>query len=478
MTPSTSHDDSREFQCVHCSRSIIIPCDLPPTEGPCPHCGGVVTSPAPEAIDQPLRRSQTTQSSLPAKKNRDTDQNPSQEPSLTFLSPSKTRDQNKPRILSNPLPNPTPLDQGTKKLKRLERQEAETTAAKPGLRKINPLTEQAKPETQERQQKTSQSLKRGDASKPIVASQISGGDMLTSKSMAIDTPFDDLPSTKTPWVKFTLLILILVGALVGGVFTYQYFIESQNLESNQTFNEQHHQLTDEFVQGGWIEPAKSVLRDFINASTAEGKAIHTLQGTAAVSMMNDFYQTDLINDLDTPSDEFQPSHLSDEDHRRGLFRMTYQSETPNGTRPTKVHAYFKHTRDGLKLDWPTFIQTKFQTLHDFSTDLSQQDPRTFRVFISLLPISESNTSERRIFRISDPAYSNDFIYAGTSIESDAAMKLIPVLSELKNNRPITRTATVTLRHTTFDGKPVINIDDLVCWEFLGLGSDAPTHDHE
>ena len=30
----------------HCNGRILIPRDLPPTTGPCPHCGGVITSPA------------------------------------------------------------------------------------------------------------------------------------------------------------------------------------------------------------------------------------------------------------------------------------------------------------------------------------------------------------------------------------------------------------------------------------------------
>ena len=41
--------DRREFRCIHCDGKILIPVDLPPTTGPCPHCSGVITSPAPES---------------------------------------------------------------------------------------------------------------------------------------------------------------------------------------------------------------------------------------------------------------------------------------------------------------------------------------------------------------------------------------------------------------------------------------------
>jgi hypothetical protein len=38
----------REFRCSHCSGKILVPRDLPPMTGPCPHCGSTITSPGPE----------------------------------------------------------------------------------------------------------------------------------------------------------------------------------------------------------------------------------------------------------------------------------------------------------------------------------------------------------------------------------------------------------------------------------------------
>jgi len=46
MTGEIDPYQQREFRCHHCNGRIVIPVDLPPTTGPCPHCGGVITSPS------------------------------------------------------------------------------------------------------------------------------------------------------------------------------------------------------------------------------------------------------------------------------------------------------------------------------------------------------------------------------------------------------------------------------------------------
>ena len=41
--------NQREFRCNHCSGKILVPKDLPPMTGPCPHCSSTITSPGPES---------------------------------------------------------------------------------------------------------------------------------------------------------------------------------------------------------------------------------------------------------------------------------------------------------------------------------------------------------------------------------------------------------------------------------------------
>ncbi len=45
--------NQRAFNCPSCKGRIVIPADLPPTTGPCPHCQATITSPAPEAAVTP-----------------------------------------------------------------------------------------------------------------------------------------------------------------------------------------------------------------------------------------------------------------------------------------------------------------------------------------------------------------------------------------------------------------------------------------
>lgn len=46
MQTEPSQPEKRPFYCEHCNGKILVPRDLPPTTGPCPHCGHTITSPA------------------------------------------------------------------------------------------------------------------------------------------------------------------------------------------------------------------------------------------------------------------------------------------------------------------------------------------------------------------------------------------------------------------------------------------------
>lgn len=55
--------NQRAFHCPSCKGRIVIPADLPPTTGPCPHCQATITSPAPEASATPLPAAAPAQAS-------------------------------------------------------------------------------------------------------------------------------------------------------------------------------------------------------------------------------------------------------------------------------------------------------------------------------------------------------------------------------------------------------------------------------
>ncbi len=53
MPPEQPNANQREFRCIHCHGKILVPRDLPPTTGPCPHCEKEITSPGPSPDPEP-----------------------------------------------------------------------------------------------------------------------------------------------------------------------------------------------------------------------------------------------------------------------------------------------------------------------------------------------------------------------------------------------------------------------------------------
>ena len=56
MPGSVAFQNQREFRCNHCSGKILVPKDLPPMTGPCPHCGSTITSPGPDDDKPPVQQ--------------------------------------------------------------------------------------------------------------------------------------------------------------------------------------------------------------------------------------------------------------------------------------------------------------------------------------------------------------------------------------------------------------------------------------
>lgn len=48
MSEFSESPQQRAFQCPQCNGRIVIPANLPPTTGPCPHCKATITSPEPD----------------------------------------------------------------------------------------------------------------------------------------------------------------------------------------------------------------------------------------------------------------------------------------------------------------------------------------------------------------------------------------------------------------------------------------------
>lgn len=257
---------------------------------------------------------------------------------------------------------------------------------------------------------------------------------------------------------------------------------------------------------GWIADAEAVLEQFFTAETVAERAALTIRGSKNESAMAAVYSEFAEDGHRTPVSVFSPVTLGDRDTHRGIFLMTYNRpeqfairsffrpippmrvkyglEAPDGLlvteaalnnfvdRPLKVMAFFYKTPEGLKLDWQTYAQTKYRLLKRFVENPEPGQAEVFRV-----SLHEDVDLERRdregfsVYRLSDPANAED--YAKVLVKDDS--ELGEALSPLKwRNRVVARApkrnATVSLQWTDED-EPRLQLGELICWEFLGLGGE-------
>jgi hypothetical protein len=270
-----------------------------------------------------------------------------------------------------------------------------------------------------------------------------------------------------------------------------------------------------YIRSGWKNDANEVLRNYISATTSTGKLPHILNAEQLGQTVEDFYAGGAINDSDTPADAFSVYELSEEDRKRGIFMMVYDQppqfdikeffrplatlEVQHGLEqiglllstvaradnfalePVRVHAFFKRTPEGLKLDWEIFAQTKYRTFQNFVELPAPGDSKVFRVLIvEDVPQKGRPVSGSRTYRLADPANLTDTARVNVMVDSEPgrALSLINWRGS-REIRPTTRTATVELSWTNDHEQPELQISRFICWEFLGLGgqeSPAPTGD--
>lgn len=260
-----------------------------------------------------------------------------------------------------------------------------------------------------------------------------------------------------------------------------------------------------YLRTGWQKEATQVLRNFLSASTSQEKLPHILHSEALTSRIEDFYGGVTIDDSDTPAEAFSIYELSAEDHARGLFMMVFDQppqfdlkeffrplaslEVQYGIdeadlllttlaragnfamEPMRVHAFFKRTPQGLKLDWEIFAQTKYRTFQNFVELPETGQTGVFRVFVvEDVPDKGRLEAGTRTYRMADPANTTDTARVNVKVDSETGRTLSIInWRGTKESRPITRTATVELSWTGDVAAPELEISRFICWEFLGLG---------
>lgn len=273
----------------------------------------------------------------------------------------------------------------------------------------------------------------------------------------------DRPRTGLVFKALALLTLILLGGATA-YFALKKPAQTINPPAVMaaTLNEAN------YLHTGWQKDAHQLLRRYLAAKSTEEKLPLILNGSQLKATINDFYDGGTIHDADIPVDSFVVNELTEEDRKRGLFRMVFTQPPPATLR---VYAFFKSTPDGLKLDWEIFAQTKYRTLQKFVDQPKVGKTGVFRVLMmGDLPDKARATEGKSTYQMVDPANPGDAARVRVKVESDAGKALALINWQVtEKTRPITRTATVELRWSGLTNAPELEISRLICWEFLGLG---------
>lgn len=301
-----------------------------------------------------------------------------------------------------------------------------------------------------------------------------------------------------------LFFLILAG---GAAVFYLSSQMGQNVEPpNFGRNPEDNEIREaNYIRIGWQADAYKTLADFLAGTSADEKLPHIINAEGLQEQIHLFYGGVVINDNDTPANSFSVQDLTEEDRKRGLFMLTYDQppqfaikdffrplaplEVQYGIEdadillgtmarmsnfamdPVRVHAFFKRTDKGLKLDWEVFAQTKYRTFRNFTELPDIGAIETFRVLIvEDVPDKGQGIAGTRTYRMVDPANLEDSTRVNVKVDSTCGKELSVInWRGTKQGTPITRTATVELEWTGQPDNPVLTMKRLVCWEFLGLG---------
>lgn len=517
--------DKREFRCNHCNGKILIPRNLPQTTGPCPHCSGVITSPPPDLGGMPLVQSipvtvqvptpapapvqvpVQAQAPVPAPIPAPT---PAPLPSVPPVSsgppvpiaaapapaPAPPPRENSP-IASEPVssPAPAPANPGVRPAVIPPPREKPLQAAPVSLSEPPPHPAAAAPAAAP----AKQSIEIPHAADPSHA----------NKRKHKNADPDGAPRKKSSLIPAMLILLLLVAG-AGAAF---FFVATEMRDKAANALKPPTPITApdpsakeaNYIRIGWQKDAYQLLGDYMNATTSAGKLPFILNGDSLGTRLEDFYGGGVINDTDTPAEAFSIYELSEEDRKRGLFMMIYDQppqfemkeffrplaslEVQYGIdeadlllstlarvgnfamEPLRVHAFFKRTPEGLKLDWEIFAQTKYRTFQNFVELPETGQVGTFRVFIvEDVPDKTRLEAGTRTYRMADPANTSDTARVNVKVDSEIGRALSIInWRGAKESRPITRTATVELKWTGDAASPDLEISRFICWEFLGLG---------
>jgi hypothetical protein len=495
--------DKREFRCNHCNGKILIPRDLAPTTGPCPHCSGVITSPAPEsAAPAPFPPAISITVPVP------------QAPAIVPAAPPPPAP-----LASQAVPPPAPVQTPMPQVpvqsavspppapvapnpETVQSSAAPVATPPPAPAKLEPAVIPPRRDAASASEKPAAAV----APAPIVEIPHAADPSQANKRKHKAAPAAKERKNKSGLIPAMLVLFVLIcGAGVAVFFVSNEMGRNIPPPALSTAIADPAAKEANYIRLGWQKDAYQLLRDYMAATTSKEKLPFILKGDELAGHLDEFYGGGVINDTDTPADAFSVYELSEEDRKRGLFMMIYDQppqfemkeffrplaslEVQYGVdeadlllstlarvgnfamEPLRVHAFFKRTPEGLKLDWEIFAQTKYRTFENFVELPDPNQIGVFRVFIvEDVPDKGRLEAGTRTYRITDPANTGDSARVNVKVDSEIGRALSIInWRGTKESRPITRTATVELKWAGEGSSPELEINRFLCWEFIGLG---------
>lgn len=312
-------------------------------------------------------------------------------------------------------------------------------------------------------------------------------------------PLETRPKRTFFWI---FLALILLGAI--GALGYFYALPrwkarkayQRNAAQKATISAEAH-----WMAKGWQKDANKVLNNFLMAKTPKEKSHYAIQNPGVEEQLAHYYPANK-HIIGPPVSSF--AHVINPiDQQRGIFLMRYSQPSQidirsyfspignlekmlgqqavsfidtahtlseeNLSQPIGINAFFKKTNEGLKLDASVFIQGKFRTFLSFIDNPSPGKSQIFRVIIAeSMSHKLRNTLKKRVYTIADFAYPSDEVNVVVDAHSAIGKILLPINWRGLERERTVRTATVELTWTLTQPSR-LELTDVLCWEFLGLG---------
>ncbi|MEM9081215.1 MAG: hypothetical protein AAGC74_11040 [Verrucomicrobiota bacterium] len=299
-------------------------------------------------------------------------------------------------------------------------------------------------------------------------------------------------------VALVLGVLLLLGLIaVTGIV----FLGKGDVEARVKPEDAQEDLSKSDDEG------ERVLQGFLAASSVEERVSFVIGGESLGEKMHLFYEESGFSEADTPFEVFTRIPLVPRDEERGMSLMVYDRpehydigeffrpvvsprvvlglEKPDAmvmseatvtnflSEQMRVMAYLIDDGEGPKLDWEIFVQTKYRLLRKFVDHPERGKRGTFRVTVQEdVGMQQKEREGYAIYRFSDPAHVSDHGKVLIADESELGRVLAPLKWRGKAlGRFPSRNATVVLGWSD-EEEPVLRLDGLVCWEFLGLGGET------